>query len=314
MPRADSTSGLRPPCGSPIGTMPSALDRRRPHRALDLVLRVSCALLIAAAFLGGAAAKRAAAYEVETPLADCLFSGAAEKATLEAAMSPSDGATIQVGQSVEFSGRANTPLSFAIASSVAQLANPDIASGVGTPQSSGQPGEPPTQTFSSAAVTQTARPVYWEASFQEPARPLPKPGPPPEPTLPECGLPRTITTTVRSLVVAPAPMPTVSTPPPVESEEPRCSVPALRGDSLARARKAIIRAHCSLGAVKHPHGTDGGMVVVGQSPSPARSLAGGGRVELTLGPRPHGKRHTKKKRTTGVEPATSSLGSLRSTN
>jgi hypothetical protein len=128
-------------------------------------------------------------------------------------------------------------------------------------------------------VTQTARTVYWEASFQEPARP-------------ECGSPGTITTTVRSLVVAPAPMASTPTPPPVESEEPRCMVPGLRGDSLVRARKAVIRADCSLGTVKHPHGPDGGMVVVGQSPSPGRSLAAGGRVDLTLGPRPHGKRHT----------------------
>jgi hypothetical protein len=111
--------------------MPSALERQRSHRALDLVVWVSSALLIAAAYLGGVAATRAAAFEVPTPpFTGCFFNGAAEKSTLEAAMSPSNGAIVQVGQSVEFSGRANTPLSFAIASSAAQLANPDIASGV----------------------------------------------------------------------------------------------------------------------------------------------------------------------------------------
>jgi hypothetical protein len=234
--------------------------------------------LIVAAYRGGAVATRAAAFEVETPpFTGCFLDGAAEKATLEAAMSPGNGATIQVGQSVEFTGRADTPLSFAIASSAAQLANPDIASGVGTTQSSVHTGEPPTQTFSSAAVTQIARTVYWEASFQEPTRP-------------ECGSPHTITATVRSLVVAPAPIP--PTPPAVRNKKPRCSVPALRGDSLVRARRTIVGADCSLGTVKHPHEPDGAVVVVGQSPSPGRSLAARGRVDLTLGPRPHGKQHS----------------------
>jgi hypothetical protein len=264
--------------------MPSALDWQRPHRALDLVLRVSCALLIVAACLGGVAATRAAAFEVPTPpFTGCFLDGAAEKATLEAAMSPGDSATVQVGQSVEFSGRANTPLSFAIASSAAQLGSPDIASGVGAPQISAHTGEPPTQTFSSAAVTQIARTVYWQASFQEPARP-------------ECGSPGTITTAVRSLVVEPVPTP--SAPAPVESEERSCTVPALRGDSLVRAHKAIVGADCSVGAVKHPHRPDGAVVVVGQSPSPGRSLAAGGRVDLILGPPPHGKKHA----STGVHP------------
>lgn len=262
------------------------MDWRRPYRAFDLVLRVSFALLIVAAYQGGAAATRAAAYEVPTPpFTGCFFDGAAERATLEAAMSPSDGATVQVGQSVEFSGRANTPLSFAIASSAAQLASPDIASGIGTPEVSTHIGEPSTQTFSSTAVTQIARTVYWQASFQEPARP-------------ECGSPGTITTTVRSLVVEPAPTPSAPAPVPVESEERRCTVPALRGDSLVRARKTIVRADCSVGAVKHPNGPDGAMVVVGQSPSPGRSLAAGERVDLTLGPPPHGKKHAP----TGVRP------------
>src|ERR1700729_1629512 len=109
--------------------MPSVLDRQRPYRALDLALRVSCALLIVATYLGSAAATRAAAYKVPTPpFTRCFLTKLSEEATLEATMSPSDGASVQVGQSVEFSGSVNAPLSFAIASSAAQLASPDIAS------------------------------------------------------------------------------------------------------------------------------------------------------------------------------------------
>src|SRR4029077_16726044 len=70
---------------TPIGTVSCAMDRQRSHRPLALALGVSCVLLIVGTCLGGAGPTGAWAYEVETPpIPDCLFTGAAEKATLEA--------------------------------------------------------------------------------------------------------------------------------------------------------------------------------------------------------------------------------------
>jgi hypothetical protein len=64
-----------------------------------------------------------------------------------------------------------------------------------------------------------------------------------------------------------------------------CVVPHLKGDSLAHAKRALRRAHCSLGRVRHARGADSS-VVTAQSVHPGRELASGGAVAVTLGPQP----------------------------
>jgi hypothetical protein len=64
----------------------------------------------------------------------------------------------------------------------------------------------------------------------------------------------------------------------------RCIVPRLEGDSLAKARRALQRAHCSLGKV-HTHKHVGALVVTEQSSHAGRRLASEAPVGVTLGPR-----------------------------
>jgi hypothetical protein len=63
----------------------------------------------------------------------------------------------------------------------------------------------------------------------------------------------------------------------------RCIVPHLEGDSLARARRALKNAHCSLGTVR---GARRGhrRVVRGQGVAAGRKLASGTAVAVTLAP------------------------------
>jgi hypothetical protein len=63
----------------------------------------------------------------------------------------------------------------------------------------------------------------------------------------------------------------------------RCVVPHLEGDSLARARRALKKAHCSLGTV-HGARRGHGRVVRGQGIAAGRKLAGGTAVAVTLAP------------------------------
>lgn len=67
-----------------------------------------------------------------------------------------------------------------------------------------------------------------------------------------------------------------------------CVVPALRGDTLSSARRAIHRAHCRLGKIREPPRHKGTLVVVGQGTRHGKELADGTRIALTLGAaRPH---------------------------
>jgi hypothetical protein len=63
----------------------------------------------------------------------------------------------------------------------------------------------------------------------------------------------------------------------------RCVVPSLRGDTVPAARRALDRAHCSLGKVRRPRHRGGTLRVVAQSVAHGRSLAAGVAVALTLG-------------------------------
>jgi subtilisin family serine protease len=59
-----------------------------------------------------------------------------------------------------------------------------------------------------------------------------------------------------------------------------CVVPKLRGKTVSQARRALVRAHCSLGAVRV---VAKGRTVVSQSHRAGRRLAPGSRVRVTLG-------------------------------
>lgn len=181
-----------------------------PH---DLVRRTAVPLAaVAAIVVGGAlawlvsgSAGPAQGYTVPTsPGALCQGNGRVALTVLEASLSPADGATVQTGTPVTFSGSSAVPVTFAVASSAALLSSPDIDSGPG----STQPGmSPSTYAFTSTKTTATPQTVYWEASFSTA-------------TLNGCeGLsPGTYTTPARTLTVVAAPAtkgPEPGPPPPM---------------------------------------------------------------------------------------------------
>jgi DNA-binding beta-propeller fold protein YncE len=76
-------------------------------------------------------------------------------------------------------------------------------------------------------------------------------------------------------------------PPPAEE---RCLVPALAGKTLGQASSALAAAHCSLGKLTKPKKKKGHkpgpLLVKSSSPAAGTALAAGGKVNLTLGPKP----------------------------
>jgi hypothetical protein len=68
-----------------------------------------------------------------------------------------------------------------------------------------------------------------------------------------------------------------------EAEHPACRVPALKGDTLAAARRALRRAHCRLGAVHQPVHHHGALYVSAQGAPAGKRLAHGARVALWCG-------------------------------
>lgn len=67
----------------------------------------------------------------------------------------------------------------------------------------------------------------------------------------------------------------------------RCVVPNVKKRRLAKARAAIVRAHCALGKVTRAHARARAGIVIGQKPAPRARLAKGARVRLVVsrGPR-----------------------------
>ena len=108
------------------------------------------------------------------------------------------------------------------------------------------------------------------------------PPPPPPPTTTAT----TSTTTTTNPPPPPAPRPAAA----------RCVVPRLKGLSLAKAKRALKRAHCALGKVRRPrkprHRRLPALVVKASSPRAGASFAAGRKVRLTLAtkPRPKPKR------------------------
>lgn len=66
-----------------------------------------------------------------------------------------------------------------------------------------------------------------------------------------------------------------------------CLVPALRGDTLAVARRALAKAHCELGQLDTHKRRRGTPRVTSQSPKPGQRLAAGARVKVALGHTEH---------------------------
>ena len=69
----------------------------------------------------------------------------------------------------------------------------------------------------------------------------------------------------------------------------RCVVPNVKKKRLAKARAAIVRAHCALGKVTRAYAGAPAGIVIGQKPAPRARLAKGARVRLVVsrGPRRH---------------------------
>jgi hypothetical protein len=75
-----------------------------------------------------------------------------------------------------------------------------------------------------------------------------------------------------------------------EAGHPACRVPALKGETLAVARRALAKAHCRLGAVHRPAHHHGTLYVSAQSAPVGEQLAHNAPVTLTLGAKPASRR------------------------
>ncbi|MDE3069286.1 MAG: hypothetical protein KGJ43_00980 [Acidobacteriota bacterium] len=189
-------------------------------------------------------------------------------------LTPAEGAMVQVGTPVTFSGESGreSPLTFEVASSSAVLSRPDVDGGAGTAQAGG------VYSLLSTKATAVPRTIYWAATFTR--------------VLTGCeGPPVTYTTPARALTVtASQPASPVSDPrPPVtRPHSSKCVVPKLVGDSLGTARGALRRAHCVLGKVSRPARTRERLVVTRQNVRAGSTVATGTPVAVKLGraPRP----------------------------
>lgn len=104
---------------------------------------------------------------VENTYVECFNNVESNLAVLRNSMTPPDGATVQAGTPVIFSGPSEAPLTFAVASSRSLLANPDIDNGLGSAQPPTPPAQSTIYTFVSTKATATPRTVYWTASFSD---------------------------------------------------------------------------------------------------------------------------------------------------
>ena len=226
--------------------------------------RVGCRIA-ALCVVAVAAPGVASAYTPEPlPWANCSGAEAAAATGLEAHRLPADGAQAAAGAPLTFSATSGVneiPLTFTIGSTPT-LTGPPLDSALVTADATGY------AAFTSAAAGATPGTIYWTVSYSTTA-------------LPSCaGLePRTVTLPVRSLdVLAPAPL---TGPGSVR----RCTVPRLRGTSLARARALLRRAGCRLGSVTRRHGGTGTPIVRSQTPRAGAERRAGASVDVTLAPR-----------------------------
>lgn len=87
--------------------------------------------------------------------------------------------------------------------------------------------------------------------------------------------------------------------PPITTPAVQCRVPRLRGLSLARARRALARAHCRVGRVAKPRARRGRrlppLVVASARPGTGAVLADGAAVKLTLKVKPRPRRSARRR-------------------
>jgi hypothetical protein len=91
---------------------------------------------------------------------------------------------------------------------------------------------------------------------------------------------------------APAPPPAPLIPPSSSSlssspPPPGCLVPKLKGQSLAKARSALTKAHCALGEVAKPKQKASALIVGSSKPGAGAALAAGAKVDLRLKAKPN---------------------------
>ncbi len=68
-----------------------------------------------------------------------------------------------------------------------------------------------------------------------------------------------------------------------QTEHPACRVPALKGDTLSAARRALAKAHCRLGKIHRPTHHDGTLYVSAQGAPVGEQLAYNAHVALWVG-------------------------------
>lgn len=86
--------------------------------------------------------------------------------------------------------------------------------------------------------------------------------------------------------------PTSTLTTPAASPSPSlCKVPKLKGDSLVKAKRALSKAHCSLGKVTRPKHSHGKLVVFSQRARAGSTHPTGFKVGVKLGTQPPKKRH-----------------------
>jgi hypothetical protein len=70
---------------------------------------------------------------------------------------------------------------------------------------------------------------------------------------------------------------------PAGGNEANCRVPGLRGKTLAKARKALVAAHCKAGKISRKHTSGKPGRILAQKPKPGKDLPAGSAVALTVG-------------------------------
>jgi hypothetical protein len=99
------------------------------------------------------------------PWTQCSLAISAQETVIEARALPEEGATVVAGTPVTFSAPSHARLMFAVASSSALLASPNIDQGFGQLQPSENGGD--TQVFTSSKAAATPGTVYWQVSFSD---------------------------------------------------------------------------------------------------------------------------------------------------
>jgi hypothetical protein len=198
----------KPVGGTQMGPSTSAVVRVYPVAVRTFLVALGALTWLA---VGSIAQTRAYTVGPPSPALICSSAGLADLGALENQLSPANGATVQAGTPIVFSGNSESPLTFAVASSPALLSSPDIDGGLASAQPQPYSSGPPvvnTYTFTSTKATATPGVVYWDASFSTAS-------------LAQCvGLaPYTDTTTPRTLTVLPAPAP-IPTPAPAPAPTP----------------------------------------------------------------------------------------------